>query len=214
MKHSILFLLAFGFPALMMAQKTEKRAWRQSEEEWARKNSISVNLSLVGPTNYGGMAILPLTVEYDHIISTDKNLSVSGIGIGSIGGESIATDIYKMRENFFFVGAKLNKNWPVVRNRIYFRAGIGAGMGIHHVTEYVMGMGSEASAPPLETHVKPHAMIDAYWVFRVSPKTELRFAPLFISPSQFIVGSKFDEPYNNSVYFYTNVATFGMNFRF
>lgn len=119
-----------------------------------------------------------------------------------------------MEENFAFVGAKINYNLPLVRNLLYLRAGIGAGVGFHKTTDYFMG-DTPLPAPPLDKFVKSHGMIDLYLTFRVSKMMELRVSPLIVSPSQMIFGSKFDVPYENTSYIYWNpLGTLGITVRF
>jgi hypothetical protein len=120
-----------------------------------------------------------------------------------------------MRENFAYVGAKVNYNLPIVRNWLYFRAGIGAGVGVHKSTHVFGGELYRGPSIALDTYVKPHVMVDMYLVLRASRWLELRFAPLIISPSQFLFGSTFDEPYNNTTYLHWNAfGTLGISVRF
>ncbi len=125
-----------------------------------------------------------------------------------------------MTENFWFAGAKLNYNLPVVRNWLYLRIGLGVGTGFHDVTNYYLGGFQDPDdyvPTPIPTpglKVKPHIIVDMYWVFRATQWLDLKLAPLIISPSQLIFGSKFNAPHNNSTYLYFNCFNLGATVRF
>jgi hypothetical protein len=214
---SSLTLLLF-LPSSGQIQEPARSSWRKTTDHWARKNSLTFTTSFLGYSSYEAVAILPefpaLNLEYDRIVY--QNLSVSAIGLYAKLDSSMVDDAYEMHENFLFAGAKVNYNLPLVRNWLYLRAGIGAGVGVHEATGYVMGMTSRPVFPPaLDTYVKPHVMVDMYLVFRATRWLDLRFAPLLLSPSQFLFGSKFNAPYNNTTYFYWNpMGTLGVSVRF
>ncbi len=124
-------------------------------------------------------------------------------------------DGYAQEEEFTFAGAKINYHLPVVRGWLYFRFGVGGGVGWHKVTGYEMGWNlNNTPVPALDTYVKPHLMVDAYWVLRATRWLDLRFAPLILSPSQLIVGGKHNAPYNDSMFRYFNMGTLGATVRF
>ncbi len=200
------------------AQEATERSWRKSDGHWERPNSITFTTSLFGFSAYNAQAmpIFPVfNLEYDRMVY--RNWSVSATGFYAKLSGSLATDTYTMRENFLFAGAKVNYNLPVVRNWLYFRTGIGVGVGIHDATEYFMGWPTTPPTPEpaLESYAKIHGMVDMYLVFRATRWMEIRVSPLLLTPSQFLFGSKFDAPYYNTTYFYWNpMGTLGLSVRF
>ncbi len=195
------------------AQDTVGRTWRKSDPHWVRPNSITLTTSTFGMTAYNGMAFPVFNLEYDHMFY--RNISASAIVFYAKTGGGWTTDTYTMEENFFFAGAKVNYNLPIVRNWLYFRTGIGVGVGIHEATNYSMGWTTTPPPSALDSYVKMHGMVDMYVVFRATRWLELRVSPLLLTPSQFIFGSKFDTPYNNTTYFYWNpLGTLGLSVRF
>lgn len=217
MKRLIFFTILFAssLPIALFAQEARKISWRKTDDHWVRKNSVTFSATTFGHSRYNGMGMPQYNLEYDRHLP--YNLSVGAIGLYAPLKWDAATDTYTMRESFWFAGAKVNYNLPVVRNWLYFRVGVGAGVGYHKVRGFDMGWPQTppVSAPPAEDRVKPHFIVDAYWVFRAAKWLELRFAPGIISPSQFIVGSKLDAPYNDSVYYYWNMlGTLGVSVRF
>lgn len=194
------------------AQTTGSVSWRKTEDSGARKNSVTVFGSVQGWGSYESWGFGHAGLEYDRVLPL--NFSVGAIGLyAPMNGNGIE-DGYAQEEEFTFAGAKINYNLPVVRNWLYFRVGIGGGVGWHRVTGYQMGWPGGDPAPAFDTYVKPHLMVDAYWVLRATRWLDLRFSPLLVSPSQFIVGGQFDAPYNNSTFFYFNMGTLGATVRF
>lgn len=201
-------ILLFGLALLVLAplsgqaQDTKRSTWRKTDDHWIRKNSITLTTSLFGANAYNGMAspLFPVfNLEYDRMLYDNVSVSATGF-FAKIDGDR-ATDTYTMKEDFFFAGAKVNYNLPVVRNWLYFRTGIGVGVGSHETA--------------LDNYVKMHGMVDMYMVFRATRWLELRVSPLLLSPSQFIFGSKFNAPYSNTSYFYWNpLGTLGLSARF
>lgn len=227
MKRIVLLILAaaLSVPPTVLAQDGKKPSWRKTEDQWARKNSITGTISLFGATNYTGCGIGQIGVEYDRVLPF--NLSVSVTGQCAPCPMPTSKDSYSLNEIFYFAGVKLNYNLPVVKNILYLRIGAGGGVGYHQVIHRVMGMcwnsgcgESEPSVepkpkPPLKDVVRGHFMFDLHWIVRVNRKVELKFAPLIISPSQIIFGSKFNEPYNDTNYIYFNAfGTLGVGVRF
>lgn len=214
----LLFLVILSVPIAVAGQ--EKSGWRKTEDHWTRKNSITATVSSFGFTNYNGLGFAQFNLEYDRVLPF--NLSVSAVGIYSsceLGGFS--TDVYTLYENFWFAGVKANYNLPVVRNWLYLRMGIGGGVGYHNILNREFGMckdencGWQGALPPLENKVKGHMIIDIYWVLRAARWLELRFAPLLISPSQVVFGSKINTPYNDRTYACFNAfGTIGITVRF
>ncbi len=195
------------------AQDTGNYSWRKSDDHWARKNSITLTTSAFGMTAYNGVAFPVFNLEYDRIIY--RNVSVGAMGFYAKVRGGWTTDTYTMEENFFFAGAKVNYNLPIVRNLLYFRTGIGVGVGVHEPTDYNMGWTTTPPPSGLESCVKMHGIVDMYLVFRATRWLEFRVSPLLLSPSQFIFGSKFDAPYYNTTYFYWNpLGTLGLSVRF
>jgi hypothetical protein len=209
------FVFALGLPVVLTAQESPQSHWRRTDDDWSRKNSITFTTSLFGFTGYNAQAapVSPVfNLEYDRMVY--RNLSVSVISLYARIKGSLATDTYTMKEDFYFAGAKINYNLPVIHNWLYFRTGIGAGAGIHDVTDYFMGE-APASEPSLERRVKAHAIVDMHLVFRATRWLEFRVSPLLVTPTQFIVGSKFNAPYNDKTYFYWNpLGTLGVSARF
>jgi hypothetical protein len=200
------------------AQDTGKQSWRKTGGHWERPNSITLTTSLFGATAYNGMAAPTFPVfnlEYDRMVYGNWSVSATGF-YAKVGGDR-ATDTYTMRENFVFAGAKVNYNLPLLRNWLYLRTGIGAGVGIHDATDLSMGWPTDPPTPEPSPQkwVKAHGMVDMWLVFRATRWLELRVSPLLVSPSQFIFGSKFDAPHYNTTYFYWNpLGTLGLNVRF
>jgi hypothetical protein len=214
-------VLLMFVPLVGQAQKVEKSNWRKNDDHWARPNSLTFTTSVLGWSSYEGVALLPkslpvLNLEYDRIVY--RNLSISAIGFYAKLDSSMVEDAYEMHENFVFAGAKVNYNLPLVRNWLYLRAGIGGGVGIHEAIGFTLGDIGYMPNPPspvYDTYIKPHIMVDMYLVLRATQWLELRFAPLILSASQFVFGSKFDTPYNNSTYYYRNPwGTLGVSIRF
>jgi hypothetical protein len=215
MKKFILLgvMLLLFVPLGGQAQESAKSSWRKTGDHWARKNSLTFTASTFGFSGYNGLSIPTFNLEYDRAVL--GNMSVSATGIYSNFRYGASTDSYTMNEIFVFAGAKVNYNLPVVRNWLYFRAGLGAGVGVHKSTDVFGGELYRGPSIALDTYIKPHVMVDMYLVFRAARWLELRFAPLLISPSQFLFGSTFDKPYNNTTYFYLNAfGTLGVTVRF
>lgn len=215
MKKLLVIFLLGALPAALFGQKNPD--WRKTGDHWARKNSITLSSYTLTQTSYNGGGF-SFGIEYDRAIV--HNLSVSAIALCAPSQWSWATDSYTIHENFYFAGVKANYNLPVVRNWLYFRIGMGGGIGYHDLRSRSFGMidcreGECPTMPPLENVVKPHFMADMYWVLRAAKWLELRFAPLIVSPSQIIVGSKYDAPYYNSTFFYFNMfGALGISVRF
>lgn len=219
-----LFLILI-LPAALFGQK--RSDWRKTDDHWVRKNSISVTGSTVGMSGYNTAGFGHINIEYDRMIA--YNLSVSAMGLYAPGGGGFASDTYTQEEIFYFAGIKVNYNLPVVRNWLYFRIGIGGGVGFHDIRGRSMGEcwyggcggpGPADEYPPgaesdLTNRVKVHFIADMYWVFRATEWLELRFAPLLASPSQIIFGSRFNAPYNSQTFYYFNWGgTLGVGVRF
>ena len=209
----VLFLVAVAVFSLTGAN-AQDGSWRRSEEPSARKNSVTAFGSVQGWGKYHSWGFGHFGLEYDRALP--HNLSVGAIGIYAPMNGNMIDDGYAQEETFTFAGAKLNYNLPVVRGWLYFRIGVGGGVGWHKVTGYEMGWMEPPGipAPALDTYVKPHLMVDAYWVFRATKWLDLRFAPLIISPSQLIIGGKHNAPYNDSAFRYFNMGTLGATVRF
>lgn len=214
-----LFLLVTAaiLPAMAAAQETAKTSWRKSEDNWARKNSVTLTTSLFGFTNYNADAcpLLPVfNIEYDRAIG--GNLSVSAMGFYAKLDGRLATDTYTMEEKFWFAGAKLNYNLPLLRNWLYLRTGVGAGVGIHRpIMDYdFLSTADAATRAQYKKRVVAHGVMDLYLVFRATRRLEFKVSPLLISPSQIVVGSKFNAPDNDKTYLYWNpFGTLGMSVR-
>lgn len=109
-----------------------------------------------------------------------------------------------------------------MRNWLYFRIGVGGGVGYHNLLNRSSGKMEDYSEGcvltpihPLEDKVKAHFIADMYWVLRAAKWLEFRFAPLIVSPSQIIVGSRFDAPYYDSTFFHFNMfGALGIGVRF
>lgn len=187
-------------------------SWRKTEDPGACKNSITAFGSVHGWGKYHSWGFGHFGLEYDRALP--HNLSVSAIGLyAPMNGNGIQ-DAYVQEETFTFAGAKINYNLPVVRNRLYFRVGVGGGVGWHKTTGYQMVYPNPDHAPAFDTYVKPHLIVDAWLVLRVTRRLDLRFSPLIVSPSQLIVGGKFNAPYNNSLFRYFNLGSLGATVRF
>jgi hypothetical protein len=212
MKRFFLFLILtlLSLPVALSAQDVRKPSWRKTDDGWTRKNSITLSTSVMNFSSYNAMSIFPLTIEYDRALR--YNLSVSAIGIFAPLEGAAATDTHTVREHFWFAGAKANYNLPVVHNWLYLRIGLGMGVGYHIEPDEFSGGIWGKPEPPVQRWVKPHFIVDMYWVFRAARWLELRFAPGFISPSQFIVGSKLDRSY--IYYYYNAMGTLGATVRF
>lgn len=214
MKKAILVAVIAVTTAVGTSAQTT--SWRKTEDHWAGKNSITVFGSVQGWGKYHSWGFGHVGIEYDRILH--HGLSVSAIGLYAPMNGNTIDDGYVQEETFTFAGAKVNYNIPVVRNVLYFKVGIGGGVGRHKATGYEMGWpidpGNATPAPALDTYVKPHLMVDAYWILRATRWLDLKFSPLIVSPSQIIVGGKFNAPYNNSVFRYFNMGTLGAAVRF
>ncbi len=183
-------------------RKSQRNAWRKTDDHWTRKNSISVTGYAMSFSTYGTVGFGHTKIEYDRALP--YNLSVSAVGIVYAPlQESMIADTYRAYENFWFTGVKLNYNLPVVRNWLYLRMGVGIGVGFHNVTKInLSGWFDEGPPPPPRNWTKVNAIVDVQWVLRVNRWLELRFAPGLVSPSQFIVGPSFNDPYFEGAYFY------------
>jgi len=215
-------LLSAAAVAIVVASAIDAGAqsgsWRKTDDGAARRNSVTVMGSVQGWGKYGSQGFGHFGVEYDRALP--YGLSVSATGLHAPMNHNTVMDGYVQEETFTFAGAKLNYNLPVVRNWLYFRVGLGGGVGWHKVTGYEMGYmdpppaEGRPSAPAHDTYVKPHLVVDAYWVLRATRWLDLRFSPLVISPSQLIVGGRFNAPYNDSTFRYFNMGTLGATVRF
>ncbi len=211
---------ALILPATLSAQVSENASWRKTEGHQVRKNSIMFSSSLITMTlgGYNSVSILAnFHIEYDRALC--RNLSVSGVGLyADLTNGGFGPDVFSVHEHFWFAGVKINYNLPVVRNWLYFRVGLGAGAGIHSITDYDMGFFWEPDSrplpPPPGIRLKVHMVVDAYWVFRVAHGFDLRFAPLLVLPSYLVFGSKLNVPYNYNTYKYYNFFTLGATVRF
>lgn len=212
MKKLLLMTLAAAMAAVGANAQSVSR--NEGETSDARKNSVTALGSVQGWGKYHSWGFGHFGLEYDRSLS-DK-LSVSAIGIYAPMNGNTIDDAYVQEETFTFAGAKVNYTLPVVRGWLSFRVGVGGGVGWHKVTGYQMGeMQPPATpAPALDTYVEPHLMVDAYWVVRAAKWLDLRFAPLLASPSQLIVGGKFNAPYNDSMFRYFNMGTLGATVKF
>jgi hypothetical protein len=201
-------------PAAVMAQDAAKTSWRKTDDHWTRKNSITVTGSALGFSTYGVNGFGHINIEYDRALP--YNLSVSAVGVYAPMQTSMIADTYRNYENFWFAGVKVNYNLSVVRNWLYLRIGAGIGAGYHNVTKInFSGWFDEGPPPAPRNWVRPHAIVDVQWVLRATKWLELRFAPGIVSPSQFIVGSNFDDPYFRDTYCYFNMlGTLGVTVRF
>ncbi len=204
-------------PVAVSAQRFENPSWRKTEDPYARKNSITASLSVIAVSNYNALAPLAnVSIEYDRLLTNSLSVSVVGM-YNPLLLPGFMMDGGTMQEHFMFAGAKLNYTFQVARNVLYFKIGLGAGASIHSLFEYSRGMVEDEHwsppPPPEEFRVKPRFMVDMYWILRVTPKVELRFAPLLISPSYLIYGSESDRAYNPSS-FYFNFCPFGVTVRF
>ena len=199
---------------IMQSTSPVKKSWRKTDDHWARKNSITVTATTMGFSNYTGLGFGHINLEYDRALP--YNLSISAVGVYAPLPTTGTADAYTVFETFWFAGVKVNYNLPVVRNWLYLRIGAGIGVGIHDVSRVMFsGWFDEGPPPAPRKWVKPHAIVDVQWVFRATKWLELRFAPGLVSPSQFIVGSKFDDPYFRSPYCYYNMlGTLGVTVRF
>lgn len=208
------FLMTLAAAMMAVGAHAQNLSWRKTEDPAVRKNSVTVFGSMQGWGKYHSCGFGHFGLEYDRALP--YNLSVSAIGLyAPMNGNGI-DDGYAQEETFTFAGAKVNHTLTVVRGWLYFRAGVGGGVGWHKVTGYQMGdmLPPAMPAPALDTYVKPHLMVDAYWVLRATRWLDLRFSPLLISPSQLIIGGKHNAPYNDSMFRYFNMATLGVTVRF
>lgn len=205
-------IAVLAMPLPFFAQTTKDRSWRKLDDPWTHKNSITVSSSVISFSGYNGMGLFNFHIEYDRVLPND--VSVSAIGLFAPMQGDAATDTPTMREHFWFAGAKINYNLPVVRNWLWFRIGMGGGVGIHNVpydfAEGIIGR----PVPPVDRFIKPHLMVDMYWIFRVSRRMDLRFAPLLISPSQFVFGGRSDDPFDTPFYYWNPMGTLGASVRF
>lgn len=175
-----------------------------------RKNSIAFNTSLFGFNSYNAHStpLLPVFgLEYDRVVCGRWSVGVTGMYAKM--RSRTATDTYTMRENFWFAGAKANYTLPVVRKWLLLRGGVGGGAGFHSPYSYD-GVSEKISG----TKVKPHAMVDLYMVFRPTRWLDLRISPLLIAPSQFIFGSRFDKPHDETYFYWNPLGTLGVSVRF
>jgi hypothetical protein len=188
------------------AQSARNPTWRKTDEHWARKNSVTALGSLFGWNAYHSWGVGHIGLEYDRFLR--RGLSVSAIGL-------FAPMYGSGRESFSFAGAKANYSIPVVRNWLFFRVGIGGGIGWYRAVDFPEGVWNEHTPRPAPgTYVKPHLMVDAYWVLRVTRRLDLRFSPLLYSPSQFIVGGRIEAPHIHTTFKYINWGTLGVTVRF
>ena len=194
------------------AQEANKPSWRKTNDNWEQKHSIVLTASILGVGGYNSFGLFypHFNLEYDRIAF--HNVSFSAIALYAPMKFTFATDTYTQTENFYCIGAKVNYNLPVLRNWLYLRTGLGFGAGYHNIIDYSM-VGTTPEPSPKDI-IKPHIIADVYWVFRATKRLELRFAPLIISPSQIIFGSKFNKPYNDMTFFYTGMYTIGASLRF
>ena len=220
----LLLLAAAALPLTVSAKNGEKNSWRKTDDHRVRKNSITATAGLWGISNYNSLGVGQLNLEYDRALP--YNLSVSGVGLFAPCRGQTNSDTYTQEEIFYFAGAKVNYNLPVVRNWLYFRVGIGVGVGYHNILDRSMGMcyggcdnpdpnNNPGPLPPIKDRVKAHFIADAYWVFRASKWLDLRFAPLILSPAQVIIGSKFNSPWDDKTFVWTSYfGTLGISVRF
>lgn len=210
----LIFLCCTAVFSEIEAQEANKLSWRKTNDHWEQKHSITLTTLELGVGAYNSCSFYPhFALEYDRMLF--HNLSFSALALYAPMKYRFATDAYTQTENFYFVGAKVNYNLPVLRNWIYIRAGLGFGAGYHNITGYSMGWTeTETPEPSTEDIIKPHIIADVYWVFRATKWLELRFAPLILSPSQIVFGSKFNKPYNDKMFFYTSMYALGVCVRF
>ncbi len=204
-------LMAAVIATMTVGAKAQNSSWRKTEEPWVRKNSIAMSLSAMGFFGNEARSFGAIGLEYDRAVY--RNLSVGATGLyapfctpGDTAGSYIKTG------TFWFAGAKLNYNLPVVRNWLYFRIGAGAGLGVQHI-HGAIATADEQAPPSPDTRISPHLVVDAHWVLRVSRSVDLRFAPFVISTSQYIFGSRLHrsggKPFEHADFF-----TFGAAMRF
>ncbi len=218
MKKFLLLPVLLAFPLLLSAKQENARSWRKTGDHWSKKNSITVSASLWEWSNYNAQGFYPINIEYDRALP--YNLSVSAIGQYTSLPWQRKTDSYELQEKFWFVGVKANYNLPVVRNWLYFRMGVGVGVGFHRVSDISLGWcfpngcGPEPQ-PSSANGAKFHAVADMYWVLRATKWLEFRFAPLLLSPSQVIFGSRYNSPRNDKTFVSFNaMGTLGVSVRF
>ncbi|MDR2937114.1 MAG: hypothetical protein LBU80_07235 [Rikenellaceae bacterium] len=216
MKGAFLFAVVAAVMLAATGARAQGRSWRKTEDPWARKNSVTALGSAQGWGKYHSWGFGHVGLEYDRMLR--GGLSVSAIGLYAPMNGNTIEDAYVQEETMTFAGAKVNYNIPVVQGWLYFRFGLGGGVGYHKATSIDMGWveppEEPVTRPALDTYVKPHLMVDAYWVLRATRWLDLRFSPLILSPSQIIVGGKFNAPYNDSAFRYFNMGTLGATARF
>ncbi len=220
MKRLLALLLLLALPAALPARDPGKVPLRDLDDGyWERKNLISAGTSLLSMNGYpSSVGIFPVTIGYDRRIVAGFTLGVTAHYANHL--ITFVTDSYEVYEHMAFFGAKAGYDIPIVRNRLYLRVGLGAGMTYHHIINRSWGMmdyppGEDPRpAGPLKDMTRFAVSADLHWVFRVTRSMELMLAPLIFSPSQIIISPGEWEKTIEGPYWNLNWVTFRLGFRF
>ncbi len=223
MKRILLFLLLIAPPAALSGQYAGKRSRPAcAPDPWEKKNMISFDLSAVSASAYAGVGILPVTIEYDHVVG--RNFSVGAMGHYASYPATIVTDSYEIHEHFAMLGAKASYSLPIVRGKLYLKFGLGVGVGYHDIfdvslgwvdQEYYERYGWVYDKLTSQGVWRLHLLADIHWIVRIKKRHELKLSPLPIAPSRFIFAPKgFDEPHVSPYFTYNLGITAGYGYRF
>lgn len=190
----LLILAAVLFPVMLSARNPERVRLRDLDDGyWQRPNLIGVGLGAF-TFNGNGTGFAPLTLSYDRKLKHDVTLG--GMLHTASHFFSLSTDSYEVRDAVVLLGARVGYDLKVSRN-VYFRFGLGAGIGFHYVFGLTSGCreycGELPETPVLRT--RANILADLHWVFRIGRNLELMVAPLILSPSQIIFSPWNDEYY-------------------
>lgn len=203
----VTFACLAGMPAAVLAQGA---SWRKTDDGyWDRKNVLRVGISVTSSSGLG-TGFLPVTIAYDRNVG--RNVTVGGVIHLSDNFFSLTMDGYEVDDTSVFAGARVGYDLKVSRN-LRLRFGLGAGAGYHYIHDIRVGDGGTLPKDFPTDKWLVHMLVDVHWAWRVWRNMELSFAPLVLSPSQFVFHPWDDDHFSGGYYGY-NFGSIGLSTRF
>lgn len=174
-------LSVFGQGVTSPAPARQERVGRRVERHTLghRENDLFLTLS-TGMTSHNQMVGI-VKLEYSRQIkrnwywgttftvaghsSTRMSYDWSGMGWDPYS-DTADQDIYKLSGMVFYRA-------PVIRSRLFFRIGAGAGVGYHRIRS--LGNRSKVAGRAL-----PYLTVEGAWILRAGKHFEMKFAPLIL----------------------------------